>query len=63
MSKKMKKKSAKTDKDYCRLDDALATLCDWREEILDELSKRCLSWKIFSEMLDAMRAVHSPPDE
>lgn len=58
----MKEKRKRTDDDYIRLDDAVATICDWREEILDALAKRGLGHRALSDTLAAMREVHSPDE-
>ena len=55
-----KPKKARTDDDYCRLDDAIGAFMDWREEIVDALAARSISWRSFSETVDAARRVHSP---
>jgi hypothetical protein len=52
-----------TDDDYVALDDAIATLEHWEREIVDQLARKGVSWKAFSDVLDAMREVHSPSEE
>lgn len=55
-----KPKKARTDDDYRRLDEAIGTMRDWEKEIVDMLAARCIGWRSFSEVIDAMRKVHSP---
>ena len=53
----------KTDQEYIRLDDAIATMRDWEREIGDELIKRNIHENALHQVIDAMRRIHSPDDE
>ncbi len=59
---KRKEPKVRTDEDYRKLDDAIGTMSEWQREIQDELAKKGISWKAFSETLSAMVRVHSPEE-
>lgn len=58
----MKKQQQRPDEDYVALDDAIRTMEMWREEIVEELAKQCVSWKAFRSVIKAMERVHSPEE-
>ena len=58
----MKKHRQRTDKDYIQLDDAIQTIKNWEEEILNELAKAGHSWKALDAVLRAAEQVHSPDE-
>lgn len=49
------KKQQRTDDDYCRLDDAIATIADWAPEIIKELNKRGYSEQYLSQVEAAIK--------
>lgn len=53
----------KTDEDYIKLDEAIGTLTDWYSEICDALASRNVSESTFSDVLQAIRLVHSPEED
>ena len=55
--------NTKTDKDYMRLDEAIATLEDWLQEIRGQLTTDGQHPVYLTRVLDAMRHVHSPDDD
>ena len=54
---------ARTDHDYVRLDEAIATIMDWQEEIVDQLAVHGESRKALAAVQRAMNQVHSPEED
>lgn len=57
MKKRLRKR---TDSDFVALDEAIAVIEDWFQELADELAKRGIRESNLSTTLEAMREVHSP---
>jgi hypothetical protein len=57
-----KKQKLRSDEDYQRLDDAFGVLLDWQGEIQRALYAKGLSEKPLSQVMQAIREVHSPEE-
>lgn len=61
----MAKPKTRTDDEYVKLDEAIATMFDWRKEITQQLIDNRVNGpeKVLWAVMEAMRQVHSPEEQ